>query len=72
MVHNESVNVWTHLGGAIILIIICLALSFSVTSLDTQNLKKFVQTEVADLFEPIYSHLPDFDKIEYIFHQAFL
>jgi len=64
MVHNESVNVWTHLAGAIALIVICVVLSFSVNSLDTHNIKRFVQTEVSDLFEPIYNHLPDLSRIE--------
>lgn len=64
MLHNELVNVWTHLGGAIALIIICIVLCFSVTNLDTQNLNQFVQTEIKDLFEPIYDRLPDFSQFE--------
>jgi len=64
MLHNELVNVWTHLGGAIALIIICIVLCFSVTNLDTQNLNQFVQTEIKDLFEPIYDRLPDFSQLE--------
>jgi len=64
MLHNELVNVWTHLGGAIALIIICIVLCFSVTNLDTQNLNQFVQTEVKDLFEPIYDRLPNFSQFE--------
>lgn len=64
MVHNESVNVWSHLGGAIGMIILCIVLIFSVQSIDTQNLQQFVQGEVKDLFEPIYTSLPDFSKLE--------
>jgi len=64
MVHNESVNIWSHLGGAILLIILCVVLSFSVTSIDTQNIKQFVQVEVKELFEPIYQRLPNFSAIE--------
>ncbi len=65
MVHNESVNIWTHLGGAIILIIICVFLTFSVTSIDTQNIKVFVQREVSALFDPIHNHLPNLSQLEY-------
>ncbi len=64
MVHNESVNIWTHLAGAIVLIIICIALCFSVTSIDTKNLKTFVQTEIKDLFDPVYERLSNFSDFE--------
>lgn len=67
MVHNESVNIWSHLGGAIFFIIVCVVLCFSVSSIDTQNIKQFVQVEVKELFEPIYERLPDFAEIEYGF-----
>jgi adiponectin receptor len=64
ILHNESVNIWSHLGGAIILIIICFALCFSVSKLETHNLKKFVQVEVSELFEPIYERLPNIPELE--------
>jgi len=64
MIHNESVNIWTHLAGAIVLIIICIALCFSVASIDTKNLKNFVQTEIKDLFDPVYERLSNFSDFE--------
>lgn len=69
MIHNESVNVWSHLGGAIILIILIVGLCFSVSSVDTQNIKQFVQVEVKELFEPIYEKLPNFSELEYYINE---
>lgn len=65
MFHNESVNVWSHLGGAIILTIICVFLAFSVSHIDTHNIQEFVQHEVKELFEPIHAKLPNFTQLEY-------
>jgi len=65
MVHNELVNVWTHLAGAIVLIIICIALCFSMTSIDTKNLKTFVHTEIKDLFDPVYERISHFSQFEH-------
>jgi len=71
MVHNESVNIWSHLGGAIFLVILCVVLCFSVNSLDTQNIKHFVEVEVKELFTPIYDRLPNFSEIEHELSEKF-
>jgi adiponectin receptor len=65
MMHNESVNIWTHLGGAIILIGLVIFLSFSIHSFDTNTLNNFVKEEVKTLFGPAMSHLPNFTKLEH-------
>jgi len=65
MRHNELVNIWTHLGGAIILMGIVIFLSFSVHSFDTKSLNNFVKDEVKTLFGPAMSHLPNFTQLEH-------
>jgi len=65
MMHNESVNIWTHLGGAIVLIGLVIFLCFSVHAFDTKNLNNFVKEEVKTLFGPAMSHLPNFTKLEH-------
>lgn len=67
MVHNELVNVWTHLAGAIVLIILFIFLCFSVSNYDPTSLKTFVSQEANQYFESLYSKFPNFTQIEYVF-----
>lgn len=65
MMHNETMNIWTHLGGAIILIGLVIFLSVSVSTFDTKVLNNFVKDEVKSLFGPVMNHLPNFVELEH-------
>jgi len=70
MIHNESMNIWTHLFGAIGLIILCFVLSFSMSTEGAQQIKQFVQVDVKELFDPLINKLPDFYQIEHEFSET--
>jgi len=72
MLHNESVNIWTHLCGGIALMLISFFLCFSVNSFDSDALKIFVKHEVGHLFKPIYHSMPNFTQIELEFSDKVL
>lgn len=72
MLHNESVNIWTHLCGGIALMIISLFLCFSVNSFDSHTLQIFVKQEVGQLFKPVISSLPNLTQIEHEFSDNML
>lgn len=55
--HNELVNVWTHLIGALIVIAIVIYITFSFNTSSRDKIKK----EIRSLVNPLINEVKNFD-----------
>lgn len=66
MIHNESVNIWTHLFGALFVVFLVFYTAIFITShkdsILSMNFSKF-NTELKNLASPIKEMFPHFENI---------
>ncbi|EGR33039.1 hypothetical protein IMG5_063250 [Ichthyophthirius multifiliis] len=62
MVHNELVNIWTHIIGAIVIILLCVYISTSIGNIDIHSWKSYLNENLDKQLQPIYEEFNNLDE----------
>lgn len=65
MLHNELVNIWTHLLGALVIIFLICYIAIYLRPI-FPHFKEQVQTEVNKYFSPIYQEIQNLEFFSFV------
>ena len=65
MKHNETVNVWSHLIGVLVMLVLILLLGFTFASnFSSSRLENTTIQKIDSYFSPLYDKIANFTQLE--------